>query len=126
VKANPRFGPPREALSKLLLEDGENGSVIGLLAPIYEAYPDRFEILALLGEAYFQQQNFSRTNELLEKAITIEQPDSRVLNLLAVSRYETGNLERARQLLERSLSLNPDQPRAKELLEKITSRNKTR
>ena len=79
-----------------------------------------------MGEAYFQQKNYSETCNLLEKAITLEQPDSRLLNLLAVSQYETGDLDRARELLERSLSLNPDQPPAKKLLNTISSRTKTR
>lgn len=119
IEANPRFGPAREALSHLLLEEGSSDRVIELLAPIFESDPSRFEVTVLLGEAYFQKKDYTRTVELLEKAITLRQPDARTLNVLASSHYQLGERPRARELLERSLSLQPDQPEIRELLEKI-------
>lgn len=119
IAANSRFGPAREALSRLLLEDGASARVIELLEPIHRSDPKRYEVLALLGEAYFQEGNYSKTTELLEDALLLRPPDSRLLNQLAMSHYRLGNHREAKDLLKRSLSLQPDQPEIKRLLEKL-------
>jgi hypothetical protein len=121
LKANPRMGSARESLASLLLETDETARVVELLEPIYQQVSDRYEVLVLLGEAYFKQENYSGASELLEKAGSLRQLDTRPLNFLAKSQYQQGNRERARELLERSLSREPDQPDVKELLEKLKS-----
>ncbi len=119
VEKSPRFGPAREALSSLLLEEGSPGRVIELLEPVLESSSDRFELLALLGEAHFKQKDYTKAAELLEKAMTLRQPEPRLINFLAISQYQMGDPDRALELLERSLALQPDQPEVKELREKI-------
>ena len=119
--ANPRMGSARESLASLLLETDETARVVELLEPIYQQVSDRYEVLILLGEAYFKQENYSGASELLEKAGALRQLDTRLLNFLAISQFQQGNRERARELLEQSLSLQPDQPDVKELLDKLKS-----
>jgi thioredoxin-like negative regulator of GroEL len=120
VAANPRLCPACVSLGALLLEEGDVEGVIEILEPECSD-EDRYEPLALLGEAYFRKQDYAKASELLEKAFAIRRSDTRLLNSLAVSLYHLGNPRRARELLERSLSLNPAQPAIKELLDKIKS-----
>jgi hypothetical protein len=121
LEVNPRMGSARESLASLLLEDGDSERVIELLEPIYRQVPNRYELLVLLGEAYYLQRNYSEAAELLEKAVKIRQLNTELLNSLAISQMELGNQERARELLEQSLSLEPDQREARKLLEKLKS-----
>jgi Flp pilus assembly protein TadD len=119
VQENPQLGPARELLARLLVDSGEVDPVFALLEPVYQNAPERFEVLAVLGEAYFHQKQYGKTTELLERAITLRRPELRLLNILALAHHQLGNDARAVEILERSLSLNPDQPPLKELLEKL-------
>jgi hypothetical protein len=119
VEKNPRFGPAREALSSLLLEEGSSDRVIELLEPVLESSSDRFELLALLGEAHFKQEDYTKAAEHLEKAMLLRQPEPRLINFLAISKYHLGDPDRALELLERSLALQPNQPEVEELKEKL-------
>ncbi len=119
LEKNPRLGVPREALAYLAIEDGNVERVIELLEPVYAQVQNRFEILALLGEAYVKKKDYARGAELLEKAIALRRPEPPLLNLLAVSHYQMGNRDRARELLSRSLAENPDQPSIRELVEQL-------
>jgi len=119
VKNNPKLGPARETLANLLLEEGDSARVVELLEPIYEVVKDRYVVLALLGEAYFHEENFPLASELLEKAVALRRPDSRLLNFLAASQGQLGNNVRAREVLLRSLEIEPDQPSVKELLDSL-------
>ncbi len=119
VRENPQLGPARELLARLLVDSGEVDPVFALLEPIYQNAPERFEVLALLGEAYFHQKQYAKTTELLERAISLRRPEPRLLNILALAHHQLGNDARAVEILERSLSLNPDQPPLQELLGKL-------
>jgi len=116
LKQNPKLGPAREHLASMLLDEGKTGRAIELLEPIYQAVPDRFEVIILLGEGYFQEKNYKKAAELLERAVTLRRPEPRWLNHLARSHYALGHLDRARELLTLSLSLKADQPEVKELM----------
>jgi len=119
IRENPQLGPARELLAGLLLDSGEIDGVFAVLDPLYQNAPERFEVLAILGEAYFHQKQYAKSTELLEKAITLRRPEPRLLNVLALAHHELGNDARAKEILERSLSLNPEQPPVKDLLEKL-------
>ncbi len=119
IRENPRLGPARELLASLLLDGGEIDGVLGVLEPTFQHAPDRFEVLALLGQAYFHKKEFGKSAELLEKAYTLRRLEPRLLNVLAIAQHELGNDTRAVEVLERSLSLNPDQPPVKDLLERL-------
>jgi Flp pilus assembly protein TadD len=81
----------------------------------------KYEPLVLIGEAYVQTKDCAKAAVVLEKAIVLRRPDTRLLNILAVSLYHTGNTARAQELLERSLSQDPEQPDVEELFEKLKS-----
>ena len=119
IRENPQLGPARELLAGLLLEANEIDGVFAVLEPLVQNAPDRFEVLALLGQAYFHRKEYAKAIELLEKAITLRRPEPRLLNVLALAHHELGNDARATEILERSLSLNPEQLPVKDLLEKL-------
>jgi len=119
IRANSQLGPARELLAGLLLDGGEIDGVFAVLEPLVQNAPDRFEVLAVLGQAYFHQKQYAKSIELLEKAITLRRPEPRLLNVLALAHHELGNDARATEILERSLSLNPEQLPVKDLLEKL-------
>lgn len=119
LRENPRLGPAREQLAGLHLEAGEVDEVFSVLEPLVRNAPERFEVLAILGQAYFQKKQYAESIAAIEKAITLKRPDPRLLNLLAQAYHEMGDDARAREMLERSLSLNPDQSPVKELLERL-------
>jgi GWxTD domain-containing protein len=121
ISENPQLGPARELLAGLLLESGEVDSVFTVLDPLVQNVPnwtERYEVLAILGRAYYQKKDYPKAVELLEKAIALRRAEPVVLNALALSQKELGNDVRATEILERSLSLDPNQPQLKELLEK--------
>lgn len=124
IRDNAQLGPARELLAGLLLESGDIDGVFSVLAPLAPGAqnapaPARFEVLSLLGQAYFQQKQYEKSTELLENAITLQRPEPRLLNILALAHHQLGNDARAREILERSLSLNPEQSPVKDLLEKL-------
>jgi GWxTD domain-containing protein len=119
IRENPQLGPAREALAGLLLESGDIEGTIAVLTPLVQIAPERFEVIAVLGQAYFHQKQYAKSIELLEKAITLKRPEPRLLNILALSYHELGNDARAAEILEQSLSLDPEQVPVKELLGKL-------
>jgi GWxTD domain-containing protein len=119
IRENPQLGPARELLAGLLLDGGEIDGVFAVLEPLVQNAPDRFEILSILGQAYFHQKQYAKSIEILEKAITLRRPEPQLLNVLALAHHELGNDARAKEILERSLSLNPEQLPVKDLLEKL-------
>jgi GWxTD domain-containing protein len=122
IAENPQLGPARELLANLLLESGEIDAVFTVLDPLVRNVPgwtERFEVVSVLGQAYFEKRDYAKSVELLEKAITLRRGDSRLLNALAFSHHELGNDARAVEILERSLLLDPNQAEMKELLDRI-------
>ena len=119
VAANAKLGPPRERLASMELAAGESARVIELLEPVYAQVKDRFEVLAILGQAYFNEQRFPEAVDVLEKAIALKRPEPTVLNVLANANYRVGNLGRAQELLEQSLARDPNQEIVKEILSKL-------
>ena len=122
VDANPRMPPAREALAALLLEEDEVDEALELIAPIRQFMPDRYEMLVLLGEARFKQQNYAEAKEALAKAATARRLEPRLIRMRALSHAELGELEQALALVERSLSANPDQSDLQALLTELQSR----
>ena len=125
VSANPKLGRARELLAKLAIDEGDAARVVELLEPVYREVPDRFEVLVLLGEAYFHERDYALAAELLEKAITLRRVEPRVLNVLAITQYQLGGRDRAKELIERSLELDPEQENAKAFLSRLEAEAKT-
>ncbi|HSF19883.1 MAG TPA: GWxTD domain-containing protein [Vicinamibacteria bacterium] len=124
LSANPKLGLAREHLARFEMDAGDSGRVVELLEPIYAEVKDRYEVLALLGQAYYRQENYASAAELLEKAIALRRPEASMLNVLASAHYRLGELSRAVELLKRSLELVPDQPEIVELLSKVEAERK--
>src|SRR3989304_7220058 len=70
-RENPQLGPAREILAGLLLESGDIDGVFAVLAPLVQNAPDRFEVLSILGQAYFHQKQYAKSIEILQKALTL-------------------------------------------------------
>lgn len=119
IRENSQLAPARELLAELLADSGEFERVIEVLEPLHRNAPDRFEVLSVLGEAYFERRDFAKAVELLERAHALGRLEPRRLNALGSAHAELGDGARALQILERSLALNPDQPAVKELVEKL-------
>jgi Flp pilus assembly protein TadD len=119
VSANGKLGPPRERLASMAIASGESARAIELLEPVYAQVKDRFEILSILGQAYFNEQRFREAVDVLERAVALKRPEPTVLNVLANANYRVGNLDRAQELLEQSLALDPNQEYVKEILSKL-------
>jgi GWxTD domain-containing protein len=119
IEKNPRLGVPREALAYLAVEDGNFDRVIELLQPVYAQIQDRFEVLALLGEAYVKKKDYARGAELLEKALSLRRLQPSLLNLLAVCHHHLGDRERALELLSLSLTEDPNQPAIRQLMDEL-------
>jgi GWxTD domain-containing protein len=119
VAANAKLGPPRERLAAMELAAGDNARVIDLLEPVYAQVKDRFEVMAILGQAYYNAQRFREAVDVLESAVALKRPEPTVLNVLADANYRVGNLDRAQKLMEQSLELDPSQESVKESLSKL-------
>jgi GWxTD domain-containing protein len=121
LEENPKLGPARENLARLAVQEKDYERVVTLLEPVYAEVKDRYEVLAPLGEAYFQRGDFARAAELLEKALPLRRPQPQLLNALASSLVRLQNRERALELFEQSLALDPDQPEVREVVETLKS-----
>jgi len=118
---NPKLGRAREYLAAYAMESGDTARVVQLLEPVYASVADRYEVLELLGRAYFRQEDYPKSIEVLEKAIIIRRPQPAMLNMLANAQYRNGNPTRAVELLQRSLSIDAEQVGIQGLIEKIES-----
>ncbi len=121
----PRLGRARELLSVLEIEAGRPERVVELLEPVYAEVQDRYELLRTLGEAYFLVSRYEDAEQLLARAIQIQNPDARSLNLLGLARYQVSDFTGAREAFERSLSLDADQEQVKEALELVAEAERT-
>jgi tetratricopeptide (TPR) repeat protein len=119
LASNPKLGAARERLAEMELRAGNSAAVVELLEPVYAEVKDRFEVLAMLGQAYAVEERYPEAVDLLEKAILLRRPEPSVLNLLANSQYRVGNLSRAQELLEQSLATDSQQEEVRRVLEQI-------
>lgn len=115
----PRLGRARELLARLELGDGRIERAVELLEPVYAEVPDRYDLLILLGEAYFRLSRYEDSEDLLSRAVGLESPDTHILNLLGLSRMQVSDFAGAREAFQRSLSLDGEQPRVKEALAQV-------
>ncbi len=119
VATAPRLGRARELLAELEAEAGNLARVVELLEPVHAEVPDRYEVLRVLGEAYFRMERFEDAEALLSRAITIRNPDANGLNMLGLARFQVSDFAGAREAFERSLALDAEQPQVREALERV-------
>jgi GWxTD domain-containing protein len=119
LSLNPKLGAARERLADMELRAGNSAAVVELLEPVYAEVKDRFEVLAMLGQAYSNEGRYPEAVELLEKAILLRRPEPPVLNALANANYRVGNLSRAEELLEQSLAADSQQEDVRRVLDEL-------
>lgn len=114
VAMGPGFVPGLEFLGGLLLR-GEEGSqvprVVELLAPVFEAHPDRYDTARTLGEARVRSGDFEGAVAPLTRATELRAPDADLLVLLATARLVLGQEAEAARLLDRAYELDPENER---------------
>ena len=116
----PRLGRARELLASLEIEAGRPDRVVELLEPVYAEVQDRYDLLRVLGEAYFHLARYEDAEDLLGRAILLENPDARSLNLLGLARFQVSDFAGAREVFERSLALDAEQPEVERALARIS------
>ena len=120
VAMAPRLGRARELLARLEIEAGNPAQVVDLLEPVYAEVQDRYDLIRVLGEAYFHLGRYEDAEELLARAILLENPDAQSLNLLGLARFQVSDFEGAREAFQRSLALDAEQPQVEEALTRVT------
>ena len=70
-------GGHRWLLAGVFLAEGDGDAALELLAPLEEALPGQYEVLAGLGFARFLRGELEQAKGYLEKAMTIRQPKGR-------------------------------------------------
>ena len=114
---NPELPMARWLLAGVFLTEGDGDAALELLAPLEEAFPGQYEVLAGLGFARFLRGELEQATGYLERAMTIRQPDTNLLNALGDSYRLLGDVEKARNAYQRSLELDSDQETVKRHLE---------
>ncbi len=122
---NGKLGRAREYLATYAMDENNTARVIELLEPVYREVQDRFQVLELLGRAYFREENYEKCIEILERAIVLRRAQPPMLNMLANALYREGNLGRAIELLQRSLAVDADQVGIQGLIDKVESERQT-
>jgi len=70
--------------------------------------PENGELLAKLGDAYFEQRRFDEAIPIYERAVLFNPKDYDALNDLGLSYHYTGNTEAALTALDKSAAANPN------------------
>ena len=92
-----------------LREPQQPDRVLELLAPLEQAFPTQFEVVAGLGFAHYMKEAYDRAADYLAKARQIRPPDAMLLNALADAHQRLGNTDAAREAFQHSLELDPGQ-----------------
>lgn len=121
----PRLGRARELLARLEIEAGRADRVVELLEPVHAEVQDRYDLLRVLGEAYFHLARYEDAEDLLGRAIQLENPDTRSLNLLGLARYQVSDFAGAREAFHRSLALDSEQPEVEQALTRVDEAERT-
>jgi tetratricopeptide (TPR) repeat protein len=116
VLANPELHEARWRLAGIQLGWRRPDEALALLLPIEEAAGDRYEVVAGLGFAFYLKDEPSSAAPYLERAASIREPGTSLLNALGDCYVKLGNRARAREVFERSLALDPDQSAIRERL----------
>lgn len=108
VRVGPNYVPARELLAGTLLEADDPAGAVTLLAPVFEAHPDRYDTAVRLGEARVRTGDFEGALAPLTRALELRAPDAGLLVLLATTHLVLGDEESAGRLLEQAHALEPD------------------
>ena len=111
VRVGPNYVPARELLAKYFLEGDAPAEAVTLLGPVFEAYPDRYETAARLGEARVRTGDFEGALGPLSRALELRAPDADLLVLLATTHLVLGDDASARRFLDQAYELDPENER---------------
>ncbi len=123
LKKNGNLAAPRMVLGRYLLDEGNPGKAVEMVAPLVESRPEDVEVRRTLGDAYYQSGKPALAIPHFEKALSLTGPDVPLLNALGACYAAEGERTRAIQLLEQSLQRSPDQKSVEEMLSKLKSRS---
>ena len=93
-----------EALDYYKKKDLKNVGII--CYKILSINPEHFDSLSLLANTFAISKNFSKTKELLEKAIKIQPENTTLLNNLGTAHRELGDIEKAMIFYQKVLKIN--------------------
>ncbi|UCC38698.1 MAG: GWxTD domain-containing protein [Candidatus Aminicenantes bacterium] len=116
---------PHKEIAKLLalayFNLSDYARVIEVLDPIKEV--QEVEIIELIGKSYFQLESFESAIEYFKKTLITGGEIIEIINLLGYSYLEIDDRTEALSYFERSLKLSPNQPKIREIIEKIKKKN---
>jgi len=104
-------------LAKAYFNLNDYARVIEVLDPLKEV--QEVEIFELIGKSYFQLENFENAIEYFKKALITGGEIVELINLLAYSYLKANDTREALRYFERSIKLSPNQPKIREIIEKI-------
>ncbi len=84
------------------------------------ADPDNVYILRIMAFTHMQERNVSEAKLLFERMLKINPRDWDTMNRLGAIYIQEGNAAKGLELLKKSLQLNPNQPRLKQTLERLS------
>ena len=108
VEAGPNLAEARDFLAGRLLAADEPAAAAALLAPLFEADPDRYRTARRLGEARVRSGDFEGAAAPLDRALALRPPDADLLVLAATVRLVRGDEPAAAALLDRAYALDPE------------------
>ena len=88
-------------------------------APVLAADPDDPRANFALGMMYFQDEQYSRSEQYLAKCLKRRPDEPAVLNNLAIVQMKLGKLDEAEQNVRRVLEKHPDISEAKKTLDRV-------
>lgn len=107
VEAGPNLAEARDFLAGRLLAADEPAAAAALLAPLFDADPDRYLTARRLGEARLRSGDFEGAAAPLDRALALRPPDADLLVLAATVRLVRGDEQGAQELLDRAHALDP-------------------
>lgn len=86
---------------------GDLAKALQYLTKSYEAQPDDYETLRLLGVAYGIQQNHPKAIEFFEKAATVQPENADALYNLGSAYFNSGDTEKGKTLHQKAIAIDP-------------------
>ena len=96
----------RKLLAATQAKLGQDAQALATLQPLKPEESNDPQLLALAGDLYLHTKNYTKANQLLEKAATIDPQSASIRTGLGVSRLASGDTERALADLESAATLD--------------------
>jgi tetratricopeptide (TPR) repeat protein len=115
-----RSNPNREiakVLARAHFQKRDYPMVVEILKPLMSV--EEFEIQELAGKSYFALKEYPSAVERFKLALTAAGEVLEIINLIGYSYLEMGETKEAFRYFERSLRLSSDQPKVREIVDKI-------